>query len=284
MGRMMDVIFSLFPKFYKHLDADRLAAVVRETGLDTTNVIIRDGFWVTAAGLATELPAFLRILRAEGLNVTFASAGFPAAQLIADPTPLAILAGNGITEFRLGYFRETKDGPRSSLGAARKQLEQLIPLCERHRIRAVYQLHHDTLVSNPSAVWHIVQGLPARWLGIELDPGNQGFEGFEDWGRSTRLLNEYLAAAGIKDTALNRDIQAAGNPDKGWRRTWVPIDEGVTNWHDFVRSLAEIDFAGAFIFMPFYNKDEPDLMTVKLKREVAYLRGIIKTSRINRSA
>ena len=44
MIERMKAILSIFPKFYKHLDVHGLATLVREVGLDTTNVIIRDGF------------------------------------------------------------------------------------------------------------------------------------------------------------------------------------------------------------------------------------------------
>lgn len=271
----MQATLSLFPKFYKNLDARRLAALVREVGLDTTNVIIRDGYWVSSANLAAELPVFMQAMRQEGLEVTFATTGFGAAELISDPSPLAILAENGITDFRMGYFMESNEGPRTSLDSARSQLEQLAPLCEQYAVRAVYQVHHETLMPNASAMWHVVNGLPARWIGVELDPGNQGFEGFECWGRSARLLGDHLVAAGIKDTTLTRDMLHAGDPNKGWRRTWVPLYEGVTNWHDFIRSLAAIGFRGTFVFMPFYHEKDPGLMTETLKKEVAYLRNVI---------
>ncbi len=266
---------SLFPKFFRHLSPPQLAGLVRMVGLDTTNAIVRTGYWVSPEGLAAELPAFLRALRAEGLRVTFASTGYPASGLVADPTPLAVMAANGITEFRLGYFDGAPADPRSALKQARSELERLAPVCERHGIRAVCQLHHGTLVPSASAAWHLVQGLPARWIGIELDPGNQGFEGFENWERSARLLGGHLAAAGIKDTRVFRDAAAAGAGDKGWRREFAPIDEGVTCWHDFIRALAAVGFEGPLVFMPFYHSAEPELLTAVLAREVAWLRRVI---------
>ena len=272
----MNAILSIFPKHFQHLGAPQLAAMVRTIGLDTTNAVIRDGYWVSADGLADELPAFMRAMRAEGLKVTFATTDFPASQLIADPTPMAVLAENGIAEFRMGYFSDSPT-PRAALLTARSQLEQLASQCERNRIRAVYQVHHGTLIPSASAAWHLMQGLPARWIGVELDPGNQSFEGYENWGRSARLLGDYLVAAGIKDTVLSRDTLAASAPDKGWRRIFAPIDEGVTNWQDFIRALAENNFQGTLVFMPFYHSKEPELLTVVLKWEVAWLRRLINS-------
>ena len=273
----MKIIYSVFPKFYQHLDPHGLAEVVRRVGLDTTNVIVRDGYWVTTAGLKTELPAFVSAMRDEGLNIHFATSGYSAEELIADQSPLGILADNGIKEFRMGYFQPLGKDVRGGFVRAREQLEQLAPLCERYGVRAVYQLHANTLVTSPSAAWMIVNGLPAQWIGVEIDPGNQAYEGYENWFRSTRLLREYVVAAGVKDAAIERDLAHRDDPDKGWRRPFVPLYEGVTNWQDFVNALAEIVFSGTFVFMPFYDSNKPDVMTEKLAREVAYLRSIVAT-------
>jgi sugar phosphate isomerase/epimerase len=274
----MKITFSIFPKFYRHLDVAGLAALVREVGLDATNMVIRDGYWVTMDDLAAGTGAFVKGMREEGIEVRFATAGFPFDEMIADPAPLHVLAEHGIREFRPGYFRRPEDGDvRGALDRARASFEKLAPLCERAGIRCVYQIHHKTLVSSPSGVWPLVCGLPAEAIGVMIDPGNQAFEGMEDWDRSVRLLGEHLVAVGVKDVALARGEDRSG-PRKGWRREWVPADEGVTDWHALVRALGAVDFTGTFVWMPFYDENDPDEMTGKLKREVAYLRRVVSES------
>ena len=273
----MNVTFSIFPKLYQRLSVMELAALVREVNLDTCNAVIRDGFWVSENNLAADLPRFVSAMAAEGLTVRFATTSYSAARLIADPAPLSMMAESGITEFRIGYFKESADGPRESLKRAHAELEMLARHCERAGIRAVYQVHHGTLIPGPSAAWQIVSGLPSRWIGVELDPGNQTHEGFEEWGRSCRLLRDYLVAVGIKDSLLTRDPDRADQPNKGWTRRWCPVHEGVTNWQTLVTALAGIDFVGTFVFMPFYIEHDSDLRTRTLKEEVDYLRALMQT-------
>ena len=50
----MNATFSLFPKFYKHLSAEQLAELVREVGLDTTNLVVREGYWADPYNLAAD--------------------------------------------------------------------------------------------------------------------------------------------------------------------------------------------------------------------------------------
>ena len=270
----MHAVFSVFPKFYRHLAVEQLAELVREVGLDTTNLVIREGYWVTEEDLATQTPAFVRAMESAGIQVRFATAGFPAEQVIADSTPLSILADNGITEFRMGYF-SPGDDPRAAWKEARAQMEQLARICERCRVRGVYQLHASSLITNPTAAYAMLNGLPSEWLGVMIDPGNQVHEGFERWQRSVTLLGDYCVAMGVKDAVLVRDPELADQPDKGWKRRWATLQEGLTNWYEVIEALTAIAFNGTFVFMPFYDTSDPVTMTRKLKAEVAYLRQVM---------
>ncbi len=274
----MNILHSLFPKFFGHLDPEGLAATIRDCGLDTVDLVIRKGFWVTGEDLQTEVPAFLAAMKAEGIEVPFATAGFEAEAIAADPTPVQVLADHGIRTFRMGYFRKGfVEDPAEGFKKARGQMEEAARVLERIGAKAVYQIHHGTLAPSPSAIHRIVEGLPPEHIGVMIDPGNQAWEGREDSGRSARLLGAYLVAVGAKDTVPVRDEARAGEEDKGWTRRWAPCDKGVTNWAKLARALRQIGFDGIFNWQPFYDEKQPDLMAAKLKREVAYVRGVIET-------
>ncbi|MFQ3549174.1 MAG: TIM barrel protein [Armatimonadota bacterium] len=273
----MDIKLSIFPKFYQQYSPQMLADLVKEVNLDTTNVIIREGYFVERDTMSKTLPEFIKVMDQNGLKVEFASAGFSAESLIKDPTPLAIMADCGIKEFRLAYFSIIPGETRAALISARKQLIDLVPFLEKNNIRAVYQVHHHTLIPGPSGIWPIVIDLPPEYIGVELDPGNQSFEGYEKWDKSVELLDEYLVAMGVKDTAIYRDMNHSDDYDKGWRRYWVPIYDGVVNWHDILTALNDFNFKGTFVFMPFYDENNQEQMTKKLKKEVSYIRELINS-------
>lgn len=271
----LQISWSLFPKFFSHLSLPALAELVREVGLDTTNLVVRDGFQVTPEYMAEELPLFLRVMRREGLEIRFATTDYSAEALLAKPEILTVLAEAGIRDFRMGHFPDRGGDVRQALRQAREELERLAPLCERAGIRAVTQLHNHTLIASPGMAYHLFAGLPPEWLGLELDPGNQSFDGHEEWSRSARLLGSSLAALGVKDTGVIRDMGRPDTANKGWARYWTPIDNGVTNWEEVVRALHAVDFVGTFVFMPFYAPDDAAEMRRRLREEVAYLRQIV---------
>jgi sugar phosphate isomerase/epimerase len=265
------ITYSIFPKFQNHLDPRGLAALVKACGVDTTNLVVRDGYWCQPKTLAHDVPAFVRAMAAEGLTVRFATAGWSAEEILKNPDWLRLLVDHGVAEFRMGYFR-AGDDPVASFTAARDAMKRIADTCLTHRIRAVYQVHHGTLIASPSAALRLVEGLPPPAIGVELDPGNQTFEGHENFLTSMRLLGPYFVAAGVKDSAVTRDPAKAHEPAKGWRRDWVPCNEGVVNWHAFADACRQVAFTGILVFMPFYNEKDPATQARRLKEEVAYVR------------
>lgn len=161
---------------------------------------------------------------------------------------------------------------RGDLKRTRGQFEALATLCEKHAVRAIYQLHHKTLLASPSAIFPLIDGLPSDAIATELDPGNQSHEGHEDYLRSARLLGEYVGWCACKDSIVRQDPSAANRPDKGWKREWAPAYEGVVRWDEVFAALAAIDFHGVIKLMPHYGTDDPAKQQEKLKREVAYLK------------
>lgn len=270
----MKPVWSIFPKFFPHLDPQGLAELVREVGLDTTNMVIREGYWVTPDDLARTARAFVEAMSAQGLTIRYATAGYSVETLVQDDTPLAVLADCGIREFRLNYFQDDPGDIRHSLAQARAGMEAVARICERRGIRAVYQVHHGRMLNNSLGAWHLVQGLPERYVGIKLDPGNQCFEGWKNWRKAANLLGGYLAAVGLKDTVVRHEASRANEPGKGWSRHWAPAYEGVVNWQDFFTAMRGAGFSGTYVLMPFYDESQPDVQRDKLKREVAYLRQV----------
>lgn len=272
----MDITFSIFPKFYASYSVEQLAELVGQVGLDAVNLVIRKGYWVSPDNLAAEAPAFVQKMDQAGVKVTFATAGFSAEEIIADDTPLKVLADCGICEFRMGYFRGFKEDPAAGLDDARAKMEQVAEVCSRAKIRAVYQVHHGTLIPSALAAYYMLRDLPPEAVGVMIDPGNQMHEGREKFGRSVRLLGDFLSSAGIKDVTVSRDADRADQPDKGWSMQWDLLSRGMINWHDFVRALKSVDFGGTFVWMPFYHEKDTDAMTKGLAEEVAYMRKVVQ--------
>lgn len=149
----MKITWSCFPKFYQSYSIEQLADLAREVGLDTLNVVVREGYAVEPDTLAEDLPRYVDRMRELGLETSFATTSFHPKHLIEDTSILAAFADNGVTDVRMGYYKINPDTPLTDqIDRARRQLTETAEQCERHGIRVVYQVHHGTLFTNASSI------------------------------------------------------------------------------------------------------------------------------------
>ena len=81
----MQATWSIFPKFQQQLDPHGLAALVRDVGLDTTNLVVREKYWVEPKNLATDTTKFVEAMKREGVEIQYATTDYTPAQLIKAP-------------------------------------------------------------------------------------------------------------------------------------------------------------------------------------------------------
>lgn len=276
---MKEMTYSLFPKFFQSYTGDQLAEVVLDCGFDAVDLVVRDGFWVTPDHMAAETASFVKAMHRCGLKVEFATTGFSPDKLAEDDAPLRVMANHGIKSFRMSYFSyNEKEDLFAQMEKARAQMQRMAELCEKFKIKAVYQVHHGNrmLVQHTYEALTLVQALPAEYVGIMPDPGNQFHEGSDNWNKAFAGLGAYTAAVGIKDGVYKFQPEEASLPNKGWSKAWAPCQEGVTNWTIIARALHKAKFQGVLNFQPFYHSDRLDLLIPALKEEVRYIRQVME--------
>lgn len=271
----MQLTLSVFPKFFGRIPVPQLAEQIRSAGLDTCNLVIRNGFTVTEENYRQAVPDYVRKMAEAGVNLHLATVGWTAEQLVEDDRPLAVLADAGIRAVRFGYFQRTNAHPDHAIDQAAQVMAQLSERCRQRNIKAVYQVHHGRLVTNSAEAARLIRQTDPAHVGIMLDPGNQAHEGLEHWPTAIARLGPHLAAVGIKDIATQQDLNQLDSPTKGWSRQFVPCHLGQTPWHAIIQALHEADFHGTGVFMPFYHTNEPDRLLNTLAQEVQYLRNLI---------
>jgi sugar phosphate isomerase/epimerase len=262
---------ALFPKFLASLAPDALAEAALRAGVDTVKLVVREGFWVRTERIAQEAPPFIGAMARHGIRVEHASTMWPAAEVAADPERLRLLAANGIRTVRIGHFPLAPD-PLVALRQAREELARVAEAAGRAGIQVLYQLHHRALVSSASAAAALVEGLDPRCLALQLDPGNQHCEGWEDFAYQLDLLGPHVGAVAVKDLRWVRDEARAGATGKGWRTEFCALDEGLIDWHAIAGALSARGFGGHLVLMPFYHEREPSRLLATLERDARWLR------------
>lgn len=270
----MQAAYSLFPKLFQGESLEGLADRLHETGIGSVDLLIRDGYWVTPSGFRQEALDYVRYMGQQRIEVAFATTSYTPEMLLKDSGPLEVMADLGIRSFRMGYLQYDASIPLDSqLTNARVQMEKLAELCSKHRMKAIYQVHHGRtqLIQHSMSALTIVRDLPPEHVGIMLDPGNQFHDGRENIGKAAALLGPYLAAIGVKDVAVIQDKSNRHLPNKGWSTVWAPCQEGLIDWHEISESLQVSDDPVIVNLQMHYHLPDRRMLLDTLREEWAYV-------------
>jgi sugar phosphate isomerase/epimerase len=129
---------------------------------------------------------------------------------------------------------------------ARRFLMGVEELAGQHGVKALVEIHHDTICPSASLAHRLVSGSDSDAIGVTFDPGNMALEGFEDYRIGTELLGPYLAHVHLKNAALDR-------PENGgaWRPRWAPLEDGVVDFERLFEALRVAGYEGWLMIEDF---------------------------------
>ena len=136
----------------------------------------------------------------------------------------------GLGNYQGNYHKHFED--------AKAFLEDVVSLAEEHRVKALIELHHQTIVPSCSLMHRLVQHFDPRYLGVIHDAGNMVHEGFENYQMGLELLGEYLSHVHIKNAAYQV-------VDKGVSRAvWSDVGAGVVDFGALFKALKAVGYNG----------------------------------------
>ena len=186
----------------------------------------------------------------------------------------------GCRQVRVGlvpYNPAKADAPYPVLFARmREDLKAIDALAAETGVKAVLEIHMDTLLSSPSAAYRALEGFDPAHIGLIFDPGNMVNEGFEDYQKSFELLGDYIAHIHIKNGILAPD----GEDELGackWKRVWTPLKKGMADLKKLFAVARKAGYDGTFSIEDFSNDEAtPD----KLRENIAYLKALAASAQV----
>ncbi|WP_285725592.1 sugar phosphate isomerase/epimerase family protein [Psychromicrobium xiongbiense] len=228
------------------------------------------GFWagnlasIPLAGLEAEVPRLRALGEAAGLEVSGIGGYVPCTQHEDVERMLAATAAWGASQVRvvvpaLGTV-SWNGRPASGIAQpelfeqARKDFQWVAGRAKEHGVKALVELHHNTLTASASSAMRLLDGLDPEQVGVIHDLGNLQIEGYEDHLAAFQLLGPYLAHVHVKngvwvrDDAPSASAEALGESDPfataAWHHEWAPINEGIHSVVEYLRTLREFGYDG----------------------------------------
>jgi L-ribulose-5-phosphate 3-epimerase len=229
----------LFSKHLPDLDWRALGRTVRGLGFGGVDLTVRPGGHVLPERVADDLPAAVTAIREEGGDVPLITTALLSSEdRAARPTFEA--AGRLRVPFvKPGYYRYEFRDVRAELSRVGDQLRSLIRLAAENGVAIGFH-NHSGNVGGP--VWDIatiLDTVDARHAGYYFDVRHAVVEGGDvGWRVASHLVLPRLKLIAVKDFYWEKV------PGKGWRMRNCPLGEGMVNWPEFMKILANGRFQG----------------------------------------
>lgn len=234
------------------------------------------GFWSgnratwPLTGLEASLPEIARVTREAGLAFSGIGGYVPCDDHANVDRMLAATAELGAGQVRVTMPRTDAGDYRELFAAARADIARAADVAAALGVKALVELHHETITASASAAFRLVDGLDPAAVGVIHDLGNLVIEGQERTLSALQLLGPYLAHIHVKNVAWLPGEQGPDGTVR-WRHEWAPLRTGTGDVEEYFRALHEFGYDG-WVTCEDFSTERP--LAERTRDNLAYLRGV----------
>ncbi|MGN7798258.1 sugar phosphate isomerase/epimerase family protein [Leifsonia sp. 22587] len=275
--------FSVFTASTPEWTPEEAARILAAQGWDGIEWRITDqqqtaepGFWAgnratwPLTGLEDHLDEIARITGESGLAYSGIGGYARCDQHDDVERMLAATARLGAGQVRVTMPRTDSGDYRDLFAAARRDVEWAASRAAHHGVKALVELHHETITPSASAAFRLLDGLDPEHVGVIHDLGNLVIEGREETLAGLQLLGPYLAHVHVKNAAW-----VAGEPEEDgtirWHHEWAPLRTGAGDVDAYFRALHAFGYDG-WVTCEDFSTEVP--LEERTRDDLAYLRAV----------
>ncbi|HLR31863.1 MAG TPA: TIM barrel protein [Fodinibius sp.] len=280
---------SIFSKHLQWLDYGEMAKVAADIGFDGVDLTVRPGGHVLPEHVERDLPAAVKAVRDEGLEV------YMITTTIGDPDEeyaesiLKTASQLGIGHYRTDWFSyDDSISVPENLEHFSSKLQRLAAMNSEYDIQGDYQNHAGTSFGSPIwDLWIVLNELDTQWIGCQYDIRHATVEGANTWQNGLGAIHPHIGTLDIKD------FQWVQSED-GWREQNVPLGEGMVNFQQYLKLLQkyqvqvqvpislhyEYELGGAERGAEIVETDKKDILEA-FRRDLKILDGWLSEAGLN---
>ncbi|HEY6737234.1 MAG TPA: sugar phosphate isomerase/epimerase family protein [Actinopolymorphaceae bacterium] len=218
-----------------------------------------------------DVPRIKQITEQAGLGMPSIGAYATSDQVDAVDALMRGAAALGVRQMRVPVGRPGPEGYNAAFEQRRKEYRTIQDLAKQHGVKALIELHHQSLVSSASAAARFCEGFDPEYVGVIHDIGNMLQEGYEFDPWSLEILGPYLAHVHVKNAApVGTKAEDADRTDWTWR--WAPMRHGVANLPKLFAALKDHGWDG-WVSVEDFSSEVP--LEERVADNLAYLKEIV---------
>jgi len=261
---MSDVIstWAVFTKPWRTQSGPELADLVAGMGFNAVEFPLRPGYQVDLDALSRSLA---------GLVATFGERDVRIASVASAPTE-AVFGACADCDIPLIRIMAPVDpaGYVATGPILRRQLDDLVPLCEKYGVQVGVQPHIDCYIADSSELATLLRDYdPKHIVGI-WDAAHDGMARKHP-ANALSLLGDRTAMVNFKN-ACYQPAESADTGGSRWQTVFVPGPDGLASWPAAADYLRQSGYQGPVCLTAEYT-DETQLER-KVRDDLRYLRGL----------
>lgn len=262
---MSNITFSVFTKPWQTESIDELGEFISGLGFEGIEFPLRSGYQVEPKDAEKGLPKLVDKLGNHGVKVTSvasvtdekvfagcAEAGIPV---------IRIMASCGLGKNYMEWEKEKK-----------KELENIIPLCEKYGVKVGIQHHYGPMVSNSMELLHLIEDFNSEYIGAIWDSAHTALAG-EEPEQGLDIVWSHLCMVNLKN-AFYRRINGPEADEAKWDRYFTTGWQGLASWSRVAAYLKERDYNGVVCLTAEYTAEEE--VNKLIKKDIEYAKSLFE--------
>lgn len=257
--------WSVFTKPWKDKSPSELGALVSALGFDSVEFPIRPGYQVEPARAERDLPVLASSLSAYGIRISS----------VASETSENIFAAcqaAGVPLLRIMVSADPQAGYMRSIENKRRELESLLPLCEKYGVTVGVQPHYGFGVFNTMELRHLLTGFDPKYVGAIWDAAHSALSA-EIPAQALDIIWDHLVLVNLK-TAFYRRVNGPEADQARFEPYFTTGRNGASSWKEIADELVRRGYDGG-ICMPAEYTDEAGV-DAYIAQDLAYARTLFR--------
>lgn len=259
------VTYSVFTKPWKTQSIDELGRFVSSLGFDGIEFPLRKGYQVMPENAEKGLPELASKMKDYGVEITSVASS-------TDEKVFAGCAKAGIPIIRIMVSIDPTIGYMASEAKAKKELESIIPLCERYGVKVGIQHHCGWDVQSAMGLLHLIEDFEPKYIGAIWDAAHSGLAG-EEPEMGLDIVWSHLCMVNLKN-AFYRRSNGPEAAEAKWERYFTTGWHGLSSWRRVAEYLKNKDYKGVLCLTAEYS--EEDKVNEYIAQDIAYAKSLFE--------